>query len=90
MDIVQIISIFKVLAIITALIIFFFKLMATRRYKSKQHRDPGARWLLWYDTIQILGTSSPSYRDFMQKHNKQSTIMWVAVLLLILLYIVPF
>ena len=90
MDIVQIISIIKGAAILTAITIFIFKLRTTQQYKARQHRDPGTRWLLWYDTIQILGTSSPSYRDFMQKHNKLSTVMWVSVLLTILMFIVPF
>ena len=88
MDIVQIVSIIKVVAMITAITIFIFKIRNTQRYRSK-NRHPGSRWILWYDTMEILGTSSPTYRDFMQTHNKLSTIMWVAVLLIVILYIIP-
>jgi hypothetical protein len=44
---------------------------------------------LWYDSMEILGTSSPKYRDFMQTHNRLSTIMWMAILLIVVLFIVP-
>jgi hypothetical protein len=89
MDIVKIISIIKLIALLTAIIIFVFKLRTTQRYKSK-NRHPGMRWILWYDSMEILGTSSPTYRDFMQTHNRLSTIMWIAVLLMVLLFIIPF
>ncbi|CAN5807778.1 hypothetical protein BH10BAC3_BH10BAC3_40460 [soil metagenome] len=89
MDITIIILIFKSAAISIAASMFIYKYQNAQRYKAR-YKSIGSKWILWYDSIEILGTSSPSRRDFMQTHNKLSTIMWVSVLLLILLFLIPF
>ena len=89
MDITNIILIIKSAAIVIAVSMFIYKYQNVQRYKAR-YKNIGSKWILWYDSIEILGTSSPTRRDFMQTHNKLSTIMWLSVLLLILLYIIPF
>ena len=89
MGITNIILIVKSSAIIIAVSIFIYKYQYAQRYKAR-YKTIGNKWILWYDSIEILGTSSPTRRDFMQTHNKLSTIMWLSILMLILLFIIPF
>ena len=88
MEIPKIILIIKCAALIVAVSIFIFKYLYVQRHKAR-YKHVGIRWILWYDSIEILGTSSPTRRDFMQTHNKLSTIMWVSVLILIVAFFIP-
>lgn len=89
MDTLLIVTVVKLIALAAVIILFIVKLRTTQRFRAR-HKHIGMRWLLWYDEMQILGTSSPSRRDFMVTHNKLSTFMWVCLLLFVLMFIIPF
>jgi len=88
MELSSIILIIKCAALILAVSMFIFKYRNVQRFKSR-HKHVGSKWLLWYGSIEILGTASPSRRDFMQTHNKLSTIMWICILIAVALFLVP-
>lgn len=88
MDAISIILVLKVLVFLSAFFLFIVKYRIVQRYKIK-HRRIGARWILWYDSLEIQGTSSQSRRDFMLTHNRLSFIMWACLLIGVLLLILP-
>jgi hypothetical protein len=68
--------------------LFIYKYSNVQKFKAR-YKNVGSRWVFWYFTSEILGTSSPSRRVFMLTHNRLSTLMWTCVLLLIILFLAP-
>jgi hypothetical protein len=89
MDMLIVVKALQVLVFLAAVSLLVLKYIYVRRFRTK-HRQIDARWILWYDTMDILGTASQSRKSFMQTNNKLSTAMWICVLIGILLSILPF
>lgn len=71
------------IALLLAIALLVLKYRDVQKFKTRS-KYSGSRWLLWFNSIQIMGTDSPSRRNFMQTQNKLSTIMWICVILLVL------
>jgi hypothetical protein len=75
----------QVAALIIAVCLFIYKYRNAEKFKTR-YKTSG-RWILWYSSMEILGTSSPTRRQFMQTQNRLSIVMWICVLLFIILFI---
>jgi hypothetical protein len=89
MDLIIILTILKLLVFAVAFFLFLFKYRSVQQFKAR-NRKVGGRWILWYASLEIQGTSSPARRHFMKTNNRLSTIMWICILIGVLLLILPF
>lgn len=88
MDSKNIVLIIQICALLVAIGLFVYKLKKFQDFKAR-HKHIGLKWIFWYTSVEILGTASPSRRNFMQVHNRLSTAMWIAVLLILILFVFP-
>ena len=84
-----IITIVKYAALFAAFSALSLKLLFLFRYKARTNKPISYKWIGWYQSDQMMGTSSESRREFMQYNNKLSTVMWICIGLLILVYFLP-
>jgi len=60
-----------------------------RSFKEGYQNQFHVRWLSWYGSFWILGTSSPDKRAFMKKNNQLSTLIWICILVFVGLFLLP-
>ena len=84
-----IIAIVKYAALIAALSTFLLKRVFLLKYKARANKPVSYKWIGWYMPTQLMATTSDLKREFMQNNNRLSTIMWICIALLILLFFFP-